>query len=65
MQVLTIHNAQSVRELKMNLILFEPSAVFFFWKISNAVFLFIDSVKGIFEYLELDFLFFFFSELIF
>jgi len=51
MQILTLHNAQSIRELTQGLILFEPPAVFFLCKISNAVFLFVHSLKSVFVHL--------------
>lgn len=53
MQILTIHNTQIVRELGLGLMLFEPPAVFFLCKISNAVFLFVQSLKTIFVHLVL------------
>lgn len=56
MQILTIHSAQSVRELRLSLILFEPPAAFFLWKISNAVFLFGHSLKSIFVHLVIEYI---------
>lgn len=54
MQILTVHNAQSVRELRLDLILFEHPAVFLLCKISNAVFLSVHSLKTISVDLVLD-----------